>query len=117
MEVLLDTCGVIDTLHQKGFTDYFVFHGNDILWVQKQMFLNADKFTFVEYHRFADVKGEEAIVFAVIELYHGIMGILIKHCNDYIGNCRTMIENKIDALLPFGNEKGYGYFNGLTKSE
>ena len=45
MKVLLNTCDLISKLHQNGFTDDFVIHGNDILWVQKKIYLNPDKFT------------------------------------------------------------------------
>ena len=97
----MDTCGVIDTLHQKGFTDDFVFHGNDILWVQKKIYLNPDKLTLVEYHRFDDAKGKEAIVFGVIAPYYGIMGVLIKHFDDYNSNCMAVIQNRMDELFTF----------------
>ena len=104
MKASMDTCSVIATLHHIGFTDDFVFHGTDILWVQKKMYLHTDKFTLVEYHRFADARGREAIIYGVIALCHNAMGILIKHYNDCTAKYTTMIEGKIEAFFPYATE-------------
>ena len=93
MKISLKACDVITALHETGFTDDFALHGDNMLWVQKKIFLNADELMLFEYHRFSDAKGKETVVFGVVALYYDIKGILIKHYNDCIDKYRVMIEN------------------------
>ncbi|MEO5891453.1 MAG: hypothetical protein ABIQ31_14470 [Ferruginibacter sp.] len=115
MKISLNTCDVITSLHKIGFTEDFVIHGDDILWVQKKIHLNANEFMLVEYHRFTDAKGREAIVFGVITNCYDIMGILIKHY-DNTSKTTANIENKIDTIFPCVDKYKAGYFNAAILS-
>ena len=101
MKVSLDTCNIITTLHQVGFTDDFVFHGDDIFWVQKKMYLDPAKCTLTEYQRLTDAKGNEVVVFALVAFYHNVMGILLKQNKITNERYKRKFQKQMDSLLPF----------------
>jgi hypothetical protein len=71
---------IID-LHERGYCQDFQLYGNDLLWVQKKIFVCAGEFSILEYHRFFNqyIKKSEMMVIGVIAINYNVKGILINH--------------------------------------
>ena len=71
---------IID-LHERGYCQDFQLYGNDLLWLQRKIFVCAGEFSIPEYYRFINQykKKSEMIVLGVIAIYYNVKGILINH--------------------------------------
>ena len=85
MEAYINKWAAIIGLHESGFTEDFVFSGNDILWVQQKVLLLPEDITLIEFYRFGSTAANEMCIFAVIANYFCAKGILItnhKNCKN-----------------------------------
>jgi hypothetical protein len=81
MEMYIDKWAAIVGLHESGFTEDFVFSGNNILWVQQKVLLLPQDITLIDFYRFGSGSSDEILIFAVIAKYSSAKGILITHRN------------------------------------
>lgn len=98
---------VID-LHERGFTEDFHLFGNNLLWIQQQIFLTEKDFSIVECHSFINLLGKKTIIFGVIASTVYVWGILINHCiSDAdkipISSHSTLKKMSLHALNSEGN--------------
>lgn len=79
MEVYINKWEAVIGLHESGFTEDFVFSGNNIFWVQQNVLLLPEDITTIEFYRFGSAAENETIIFAVIANYYCTKGILLTH--------------------------------------
>lgn len=109
MEVYINKCTAIIGLHESGFTEDFVFSGNNILWVQQKVLLLPEDVTPIEFYRFGPSVGNEILIFAVIANYYCAKGILITHrksCknkNEPVINSRPIKINSIQTAYAYAS--------------
>ncbi len=101
MKIYLTEQDAICGMHEKGFIHDFQIIGNDLFWIQEQLFVRAGDFTIKECHQFNDLsqKGAGLIIFGIVALYHDAKGILIRH---YSKNCQKnppVILKKLNDLF------------------
>jgi len=91
-------------LHKKGFENDFLLLGNDLFWIQENLFIRAGEFSILEYHKVSGSKSntDELAVFGIIALYHNIKGILILHCNSYTNSTPPVLVKKLNELSSYG---------------
>jgi len=93
MKIYSNTADVIYDLHKQGFTNDFCIVGNDLLWIQENLFIRMGEFVIVEYHRI-----EESIVFGIIALHHNIKGILLNRPKSNSKNISPVLVKKLNEL-------------------
>jgi hypothetical protein len=101
MKIYLTEQDVICDLHAKGFIYDFQIAGNDLLWVQEQVFVRAGDFAIKEYHQFNDrsQKGSGIIVLGVVALYHNVKGILLRHYSSHSLKTPPVVLKKLKDLF------------------
>ena len=80
MEVYLNKWEAVIGLHESGFTEDFVFSGNNIFWLQQKLLFAPEDITLIELYRFSSPAGNQILIFGVIAKCSGARGILISHC-------------------------------------
>ena len=68
-------------LNGKGYVEDFVLFGNELLWIQKKLFIGSEDFSIAECHRFGYPAGrvDDLVVFGITMLYQNVKGILMNH--------------------------------------
>jgi hypothetical protein len=101
MQIYLTEQDAVCELHAKGFTHDFQIAGNDLLWVQEQVFVRAGDFAIKECHQFSDrsQRGAGIIVFGVVAIYHNVKGILIRHYSNNSLKTPPAILKKLKDLF------------------
>ncbi len=107
MKINLTGQEVIEDLHEKGYTNDFQLVGNDLLWVQKKIFIRAGDFSILECHRFCGGSRDEAglVIFGVLALYRNVKGILINHYTTYTKDTPPVIAKKIKEMRIYAGER------------
>jgi hypothetical protein len=93
MKSYLNKTDVIVNLHSQGFTDDFKLAGNDLLWIQENIFIRVGEFAIVEYYKI-----EELIVFGIVALHHNIKGILLSRIKSDSNNMAPVLIKKLNEL-------------------
>ena len=83
-----------------GFCNDFYLFGNNLLWLQKQIFIKDEAFIIVEYHQFESGSCQQSvkIVFGIIALRYNVRGILTNHYTSYTQKTPGIIAGKIFEL-------------------
>ncbi|QNA45877.1 hypothetical protein [Lacibacter sediminis] len=82
MKVYINKRAAIIGLHERGFTEDFVFSGNNILWVQQKILLLPQDVTLIEFYRLKSKTGSDLLIFGVIANNFWATGVLITHCSN-----------------------------------
>jgi len=100
MRTYLNGPDAISDLHKKRFANDFHLSGNDLFWVQENLFIRAGEFSILEYHKIpgSKTKMDELIVFGIIAPHHNIKGILIHHYKNYTNNTSPVLIKKLNEL-------------------
>ena len=100
MKTYLNGSDAISDLHKKGFSNDFHLSGNDLFWVQENLFIRAGEFSILEYHKIPGSKNkmDELVVFGIIAPWHNIKGILIHHYKSYINSTPPVLIKKLNEL-------------------
>ena len=98
MKIYTNGPDVVSDLHQKGFSNDFQLFGNDLFWVQGNIFIRTGEFAILEYHEVTDPRDylNELIVFGIIAPYHNIKGILLNHYKNYTNVTPPVIVKKLN---------------------
>jgi len=94
-------------LHESGFTEDFVFSGNNLLWVQQKVLLLPEDITLIEFYRFGNTAGNEMQIFAIMAKYFCAKGILITHHKNCANTNMPMINTKLIKTNPIQLENKY----------
>lgn len=110
MKIYLTKYDAIYGLHKSGYTHDFQIAGNDLLWVQEKIFLDAGNFVIDQYHKFSDdeIEGRGIIVFGVVAAFDAVKGILIRHYKRGGLKVPPAKCRKIQKSLSYSAEKGFG---------
>ena len=97
MKIYSNGTDAISDLHHNGFTNDFQLVGNDLFWVQGDIFIRAGEFAILEYYKITrtDKSLDELIVFGIIAPYHNIKGILLNHYRSYSNTTAPVIVKKL----------------------
>lgn len=100
MKFYLNGPDVVCDLHKNGFTNDFHLIGNDLLWVQENIFIRDDEFAILEYHKITELKKnmDELVVFGIVISHHNIKGILVNHYKSYTSITPPVLARKLDEL-------------------
>lgn len=100
MKIYSNITDIISDLHRRGFTNDFQLVGNDLLWVQENLFIRAGEFSILEYFKISDSKNDmnEFIVFGIVAPYHNIKGILLNHYRSYTNVTPPVLVKKLNEL-------------------
>lgn len=92
-------------LHKKGYSNDFHLFGNDLLWIQKKIFIRAGNFSITEYHRFKnpEQEGKEIIVFGIVDTLHHAKGIMLNDYASYTMQTPPVIAKKLAAMHAFAD--------------
>jgi hypothetical protein len=103
MKTYLNGPDAISDLHKKGFANDFHLSGNDLFWVQENLFIRAGEFTILEYHKIPGSKKrmDEFVVFGIIAPWHNIKGILIHHYKTYTNSTPPVLIKKLNELSTY----------------
>ena len=93
MKSYLNKTDVIIDLHKQGFTDDFQLVGNDLLWIQENIFIRVGEFAIAEYHKI-----EESMVFAIVALHYNIKGILLSRIKTNSNATAPVLIKKLNEL-------------------
>ena len=101
MNIYLNEQDAVYDLHKKGYNNDFHLFGNDLLWVQKKIFIRAETISIIECHRFCNTAGppKEIIVFGIALVRHNVKGIMLNDYSDYTTKMPTVITKKLEELL------------------
>jgi hypothetical protein len=86
-------------LAQRGYSGDFKLVGNELMWVQGNVFLRMGEFSIAEFHRFwnPSIKSQNLILFAITALHYNLRGVLIFYSP--ISGCTSpVILKKINEL-------------------
>ena len=100
MKTYLNGPDAISDLHKKGFANDFHLSGNDLFWVQENLFVRAGEFSILEYYKIpgSKTKMNELVVFGIIAPWHNIKGILIHHYKSYTNSTPPVLGKKLNEL-------------------
>jgi hypothetical protein len=100
MITIINGPDAINSLHQKGFENDFQLLGNNLFWIQGNLFIRAGEFSILEYHEIHRSKNniDEIAAFGIIALYHNIKGILIHHYKSYTNSTPPVLVKKLNEL-------------------
>lgn len=100
MKIYLNGTDVVSDLHKNGFTNDFHLIGNELLWVQENIFIRAEEFAILEYHTITELKEtmDELVVFGIVIPHHNIKGILVNHYKSYTGITPPVLARKLNEL-------------------
>jgi hypothetical protein len=100
MNIYLTEEDAISDLHKKGYSNDFHLFGNDLLWVQRQIFIRTANFSIVECHRFfsQEQEGKEIIVFAIIVQKYNAKGVLLNDYSNYTTSTPPVIVKKLEEM-------------------
>ena len=93
MKNYINKTDVIIDLHRQGFTDDFKLVGNDLLWIQENVFIRVGEFAIAEYYKI-----EESIVFGIVALHHNIKGILLSRIKTDPNSMAPVLIKKLNEL-------------------
>jgi hypothetical protein len=93
MKSYLNKTDVIIDLHRQGFTDDFKLVGNDLLWIQENIFIRVGEFAIAEYYKI-----EESIVFGIVALHHNTKGILLSRIKTDSNSMAPVLLKKLNEL-------------------
>jgi|SRR4030095_7066396 len=93
MNTYSNSTDAIFDLHKQGFTNDFQLAGNDLLWIQENLFIRLGEFVIVEYYRI-----EESIVFGIIAFHHNIKGILLSKSRRNSKFISPVLTKKLNEL-------------------
>jgi hypothetical protein len=98
MRTPLNGTTVISDLHEKGFENDFQLFGNDLFWVQGNIFIRTGEFSILEYYKVPGSKNntDEIIVFGIVAPYHNIKGILLNHYKSYTNSTPPVLVKKLN---------------------
>jgi hypothetical protein len=90
-------------LHKKGYSNDFHLFGNDLLWIQKKIFIRAGNFSIEECHRFRhpEQEGKEVIVFGIVATKYNAKGIMLNDYASYTVKTPAVIEKKLADMYAF----------------
>lgn len=93
-----NAAGVVSYLHENGFSNDFQLVGNELLWVQENIFIRAGDFGILEYHLVSDCQNpfNEIILFGIIAPCHAAKGILLGHYKRYADGIPAIIIRKMN---------------------
>ena len=88
-------------LHESGFTEDFQIFGDNLLWIQGNIFLRPSEFHIVEYHRFNEngSVNKHIVVFGIESPHYNVKGILLNHYSCYTTKMPYILENKLGILF------------------
>jgi hypothetical protein len=103
MNIYLTVQEAIDDLHKKGYSNNFHLFGNDLLWMQKKIFIRSGNFSIVECHRFPGQtqEGKETIVFGIIAIRQNAKGIMLNDYSGYTTRTPAVIVTKLAEMLAY----------------
>ena len=103
MNIYLTEQEAIDDLHKKGYDNDFHLFGNDLLWIQKKIFIRPGNFSIVECHRFRNPtkEGKETIVFGIIAISHAAKGIMLNDYSNYTMRTPPVIVSKLAEMYAY----------------
>ncbi|HEU5168257.1 MAG TPA: hypothetical protein VFU29_22080 [Chitinophagaceae bacterium] len=93
MKIYSNKTDVICDLHKQGFTDDFQLVGNDLLWIQENVFIRVGEFAITEYYKIG-----ESIVFGIVALHHNIKGILLSPFKKNSNTMAPVLIKKLNEL-------------------
>lgn len=99
---------IID-MHERGYSEDFHLVGNRLLWLQGKEMVETGDFSIEEYHLFYDSSliNTTLIILGVVDLYHGIKGILMNHCKNYPFKLAPVIRKKLDEISVYALEEKF----------
>lgn len=100
MKIYLNGQDAVSGLHKNGFTNDFQLFGNDLLWVQENIFIRAEEFIILEYHKITELKRskDELVVFGIVIPHHNIKGILVNHYKSFKSITPPVLLRKLVEL-------------------
>ena len=100
MNIYLTEEEAISSLHEKGYSNDFQLFGNDLLWVQRQVFIRAANFSIMECHRFfgQEQQGKEIIVFGIKVPKYNANGVLLNDYSGYTESIPPIIVQKLEEM-------------------
>ena len=101
MKIYSNITDAVFDLHKKGFTNDFQLIGNDLLWIQEDLFVRAGEFAILEYHKIPPSKNQvhESVVFGITAPHHNIKGILLNHYHSYTDNTPPILVKKLNEMI------------------
>ena len=107
MKIYMTKQDAIFGLHQNGYTYDFQISGNDLLWVQKKIFIRAGDFFINECHHFIDAsqKQKGMIILGVVAPYYGTKGIVIRHYASNTLRVPPVVLKKLKDMLVYSAKK------------
>jgi len=103
MSIYVNEHDAVYHLHKKRYCNDFHLFGNDLLWIQKKIFIRAGNFSIAEYHRFThpEQEGREIIVFGIVDTLHNAKGIMLNDYASYTMQTPPVIARKLAAMHAF----------------
>ena len=100
MNIYQNEQDAIYALHKKGYSNDFHLFGNDLLWIQKKIFIRPGNYSITECHRFRHPQheGKEIIVFAIEVAAHNAKGIMLNDYAAYTMQTPPVIAKKLAAM-------------------
>jgi hypothetical protein len=98
MKVYQNKIEAIIGLHERGFIEDFELFGNDLLWVQKKIFLRPSDYKITEVYRFPELSADDKVIFGVISNKYYAKGILLNHYKIYTTDIPKIIKHKLIQL-------------------
>lgn len=96
-------------LHERGYSEDFQLVGNNLLWLQGKEMVDAADFSIEECHLFYDSNpiNTTLIILGVVDLYHGIKGILMNHCKNYPFRLSPVIRKKLNEMAVYALDEKF----------
>ena len=100
MKIYLSAADAVSDLHQKGYTNDFQLFGNDLLWVQENIFIRIGEFTIAECHKIINLENniDQTIIFGINSPWYNVKGILINHYKNHEFNAPPVIKKKLNEM-------------------
>jgi hypothetical protein len=95
MKAYINGAGAIIDLRKRGFTEDFELSGDDLLWIQKKIFIRPDDFQITEVYCFLELPKTESIIFAIVIDRYNTRGILFDHLKNYSNKISPVIKQKL----------------------
>ena len=111
MKIYFSKSEAVIDLHERGFTEDFQLLGNNLLWIQRKIFLRQKDFSIVECHSFIDSSGKESIIFGITANGFYASGILINHYRTYTDKTPAIIHTKLKKMASGFLNTGGNYRN------
>ena len=93
MKIYSNKTEAIIDLHKQGFTDDFQLVGNDLFWIQENVFIRVGEFAITEYYKI-----EESIILGIVALHHNIKGILLSRTKGKSNPIAPVLLKKLNEL-------------------